>query len=240
VTFRYPERESPAVDGLALALPAGQMLALVGPSGAGKSTTAGLLLRFERPQRGAILADGRLLDDIPVAAWRASLAWVPQRPHLFTGSVAHNIRLARPGADDAAVEAAARAANAAEFIARLPHGYDSEVGESGSRLSGGQRQRIAIARAFLRDAPLLVLDEPTSYQDEASEAAIADALDRLILGRTVMLIAHRLRLARRADRIAVLEAGRVVETGRPADLLAGNGRFASLVAAGERASERPA
>jgi ABC-type multidrug transport system fused ATPase/permease subunit len=142
--------------------------------------------------------------------------------------VADNIRLARPGASDAAVEDAARAANAADFIEHLPGRYDAPVGEGGLRLSGGQRQRIAIARAFLRDAPLLVLDEATSYQDEASEMAIADALDRLMLGRTVLVIAHRLRLAQRADQVVVLEAGRVVELGPPASLLQRDGAYQRL------------
>jgi ATP-binding cassette subfamily C protein CydD len=201
----------------------------VGASGAGKSTTASLLLRFIEPTAGCVLVDGRSLAEIPIPAWRASLAWVPQRPHLFAGSVADNIRLARPGASDEAVIAAARAANAADFIDQLPHGYDTPVGEAGTRLSGGQRQRIAIARAFLRDAPLLLLDEPTSYQDDASELAIADALDRLTVGRTVLVIAHRLRLAKRADQVVVLDAGRVVESGAPDELLSKDGPYRRLV-----------
>ena len=183
-----------------------------------------------RPPGGSTL-DGRPLADRSISDWRASLAWVPQRPHLFSGSVADNIRLARPHAADAAVRAAARAANAEDFIERLPQGYETAVGEGGARLSGGQRQRIAIARAFLRDAPLLVLDEPTSYQDEASEAAIAEAIDRLTAGRTVLVIAHRLRLAERAERVVVLEAGRVVEEGPATELRARRGPYARLVEA---------
>jgi len=154
---------------------------------------------------------------------------VPQRPHLFDGSIGDNIRLARPAATDEEVAAAARAANAGEFIERLPKGYDTSVGEDGARLSGGQRQRVAIARAYLRDAPLLILDEATSHQDEASESAIADALDRLVENRTVLLIAHRLRLAQRADRVVVLAAGRVVEQGTPAELSAADGAYRRLV-----------
>jgi thiol reductant ABC exporter CydD subunit len=228
VTFTYPSRESPALERVSLELRPGASLALVGRSGAGKSTVANVLLRFIEPDAGTIVVDGRALAGTARPSWRASLAWVPQRPHLFHGSVADNIRLARPGASDAAVEDAARAANAADFIEHLPGRYDAPVGEGGLRLSGGQRQRIAIARAFLRDAPLLVLDEATSYQDEASEMAIADALDRLMLGRTVLVIAHRLRLAQRADQVVVLEAGRVVELGPPASLLQRDGAYQRL------------
>ena len=229
VSFTYPSREAPALDSVSIELPAGRSLALVGGSGAGKSTVASLLLRFIDPTVGHIEVDGRSLADIPVAAWRASLAWVPQRPHLFTGSIADNIRLARPEASDEAVVEAARAAEAAAFISRLPLGYETAVGEAGVRLSGGQRQRIAIARAFLRDAPLLVLDEATSYQDEASEQAIREAIERLSMGRTVLVIAHRLRLAERAHRVVVLEAGRVVESGAPAELLAQGRAYRRLV-----------
>jgi ABC-type multidrug transport system fused ATPase/permease subunit len=203
-------------------------VALVGASGAGKSTLASMLLRFVEPDAGGITVDGRPLDAIDLHAWRASVAWVPQRPRLFHGTVADNIRLARPGASDEAVAHAARAANAAEFIERLPQGLESAAGEAGSRLSGGQRQRIAIARAFLRDAPVLVLDEATSYQDEASEEAIVDALERLMRGRTVLVIAHRLHLAQRADRVAVLAGGRVVEAGPPATLLSAGGPYRRL------------
>ncbi len=229
VTFRYPTRSAPALEAVSFRMPAGRSVALVGASGAGKSTAASLLLRFMDPSEGCITADGRRLTELSPGAWRASLAWVPQRPHLFAGSVAENIRLARPEADDDAVARAARSANAADFIERLPAGYETPVGEAGARLSGGQRQRIAIARAFLRDAPVLVLDEPTSYQDEASEAAIADALARLSHGRTVLVIAHRLRLAEEADQVVVLATGRVVECGAPADLLAQGGAYARLV-----------
>jgi thiol reductant ABC exporter CydD subunit len=230
VGFTYPGRDTPALDGASLELSPGQSVALVGASGAGKSTLTSLLLRFIEPDHGVIEVDGLPLTDLQLSAWRASVAWVPQRPHLFHGTLADNIRMARPDASDAAMLEAVSAANAVEFIERLPDGYETQVGEAGARLSGGQRQRLAIARAFLRDAPLLVLDEATSHQDEASEAAIADALDRLVEGRTVLVIAHRLRLAQRADRVVVLDAGRVVDAGAPADLLAADGPYRRLVA----------
>jgi len=229
VGFTYPTREVPALDALDLEIRAGETLALVGESGAGKSTLAALLLRFIEPGSGSISVNGGPLSEIALPDWRASLAWVPQRPHLFHGSIADNVRLARPGATDAAVADAVAAANASEFVERLPRGLETQVGDAGARLSGGQRQRIAIARAFLRDAPLLLLDEATSYQDEASEAAIGEALERLLAGRTVLVIAHRLRLAQRADRIAVLDHGRVVELGPPARLLAARGAYRRLV-----------
>ncbi len=229
IEFTYPAREAPALAGASLELRPGESVALVGASGAGKSTVSNLLLRFFDADSGSISVDGSPLDGIGRAAWRASVAWVPQRPHLFEGSVADNIRLARPDATDDEVAAAARAANATEFIERLPQGLETPVGEGGTRLSGGQRQRLAIARAYLRDAPVLILDEATSHQDEASEVAIADALERLVAGRTVLLIAHRLRLAQRADRVVVLDAGRVVEQGTPAELLAAGGAYRRLI-----------
>ena len=229
VRFTYPGREAPALDGATFELRPGESVALVGASGAGKSTLGSLLLRFIDLDDGTIRVDGRPLDQHACAAWRASVAWVPQRPHLFDGSIGDNIRLARPAATDEEVAAAARAANAGEFIERLPKGYDTSVGEDGARLSGGQRQRVAIARAYLRDAPVLILDEATSHQDEASESAIADALGRLVENRTVLLIAHRLRLAQRADRVVVLAAGRVVEQGTPAELSAADGAYRRLV-----------
>ncbi len=229
IGFTYPTRDLAALDGVTLELRPGGSLALVGASGAGKSTLASLLLRFIETDSGTIEVDGRPLGEIPVAAWRASLAWVPQRPHLFHGTIADNVRMARPDATDEAVMEALAAANAASFVASLPQGLATEVGDAGGRFSGGQRQRLAIARAFLRDAPLLLLDEATSHQDEASEEAIADALDRLVVGRTVLLIAHRLRLAQRADRVAVLDHGRVIESGPPAELLAANGAYRRLL-----------
>ncbi len=172
------------------------------------------------------------LDAIDASAWRATVAWVPQRPHLFHGTVADNIRLARPTADDAAVRAAAEQAGADGFITGLPLGYETPVGEDGTRLSGGQRQRIAIARAFLAEARLVILDEATSHLDATSEAVIRDSIGRLARDRSVLVVSHRLRLVSVADRVVVLDGGRVVESGSPAELAARDGAYRRLLAAG--------
>jgi len=230
VHLAYEGGRRPALRGLDLVIPAGRTVALVGASGAGKSTVASLLLRFVDADAGEVTVDGRPLASIDAAAWRRSIAWVPQVPHLFAGTVADNIRLADPCATDARVEAAAREAGAAEFIGELPLGYATRLGEDGARLSGGQQQRLAIARAFLRDAPVVVLDEVTSHLDAASEQAIADAVDRLVRRRTVLVISHRLRLAARADVVVVVAGGLAVEVGAPADLLARDGAYRRLVA----------
>ena len=229
VSYTYPGRIEPAVRALDLEIPAGRLTALVGASGAGKSTIASLLLRFIEPDSGRIEVGDTDLDAIAASAWRAQVAWVPQLPHLFHGSVADNIRLARPGATDAAVQAAAREAGADDFIAALPHGYDQAVGERGIRLSGGQRQRIAIARAILADARLVILDEATSQLDAASETVIRDTIRRLAGPRTVLVVSHRLRLASVADEIAVIDGGRVAETGRPSDLARRDGAYRRLL-----------
>jgi thiol reductant ABC exporter CydD subunit len=229
VHLAYEGGRRPALRGLDLVIPAGRTVALVGESGAGKSTVASLLLRFVDADAGEVTVGGRPLTSIDAAAWRRSIAWVPQAPHLFAGTVADNIRLADPSATDARVEAAAREAGAAEFIEELPQGYATRLGEDGARLSGGQQQRLAIARAFLRDAPVVVLDEVTSHLDAASEQAIADAVARLVRRRTVLVISHRLRLAARADVVVVLAGGRSVEVGAPAELLARDGAYRRLV-----------
>ena len=217
------------MHGFSLTIPHGQTVALVGPTGAGKTTVASLLLRFIDADAGRISVGGLPLDSIDRAAWRGQVAWVPQLPHLFHGTIADNIRLARPEAGMEAVIAAARAAHADEFIATLPRGYDTPLGEGGARLSGGQRQRLAIARAFLKDAPVLILDEATASLDARSEALIQDALARLTVGRTVLIIAHRLALAYTADQIVVMDAGRAVEAGSHEGLLAQGGLYRQLV-----------
>jgi ATP-binding cassette subfamily C protein CydD len=236
VSFAYDAGQSPALQDFSLHLPHGQTIALVGATGAGKSTAAQLLLRFIEPDRGSITIDGLPLDEIDPAAWRARVAWVPQQPHLFHGSIVDNIRLARSDASDADVIIAAQAAHAHDFILQLPQGYAAPIGERGARLSGGQQQRIAIARAFLKDAPFLILDEATSHLDSASEAAIQDALTGLMRGRTVLIIAHRLKLVYSADRVAVLDRGRVIEVGDPRVLLTQGGPYQHIVASYEGAA----
>lgn len=200
VTVTYPGRDVPALDDFSLTVHPGETVALVGPSGAGKSTVLSVLLGFVRPDAGRVLVDWDDLADLAPDAWRERIAWVPQRPHLFAGTVAANIRLGRPDASDAEVREAARAANALGFVDALPSGFDTALGERGAGLSAGQRQRVALARAFLRDAPLLLLDEPTSNLDTESEAAVLDAVRRLTESRTVILVAHRPALAAMADR----------------------------------------
>jgi ATP-binding cassette, subfamily C, bacterial CydD len=233
VGFTYPGRDLPALDGLTLTLPAGSRTAVVGRSGSGKSTLVGLLLKFLNPDAGVISANGVPVGEVPAGAWREHVALVPQRPHLFYGSVMENIRLARPEATRYEVERAAELAGAAEFVRRMPHGYDTQIGERGQRLSGGEAQRLAIARAFLKDAPLLVMDEPTSSLDPESERLIRDALERLAQGRTSLIVAHRLNTVSTADRIVVLHEGRIAETGSHAGLLERKGHYALLAGAYE-------
>lgn len=232
VTFRYPARpEVAALHDVTLDLPLGRVLALVGPSGAGKSTVAALLSRLYDPDAGRVALDGVDLRQLDPAWLRERVGVVSQEPILFGASVAENIRFGRPGASDAEVQAAARAAHADGFIERLPQGYDTPVGERGVQLSGGQKQRVAIARAVLKDPAVLVLDEATSALDAESEALVRDALARLQRGRTVLVIAHRLSTVRDADAVAVLDGGRVVQRGRHEELLAeAEGPYARLVA----------
>ncbi len=220
------------LDRLNADFPAGKITAIAGASGAGKTSLARLLLKFSVPDSGHIILNGAHdLKDLAAEAWWPMLAWVPQNPRLFHGTIAENLRLGRPGATLEALRVAAARARALDFIEALPDGFETRVGDGGAGLSGGQIQRIALARAWLRDAPLLIMDEATANLDEASESEILDVLVELAEGRTIVLIAHRLAVAARADQVLVLQHGRVVEAGPPAVLLAGNGPYRALAEA---------
>ncbi|RME27534.1 MAG: ATP-binding cassette domain-containing protein [Deltaproteobacteria bacterium] len=230
VHFAYPSRPGhPVLDGISMHLRPGTVTALVGPSGAGKSTVAALLSRFYDPQQGRILFDGVDLRELDLDALRRQVGVVRQEPVLFALSIRDNIRYGRPDATDAEVEAAARAANAHDFIMQFPEGYDTLVGERGVRLSGGQKQRVAIARALLQDPRVLVLDEATSALDAESEHLVQEALERLMEGRTTVVIAHRLSTVKAADRILVFDGGRICEAGTHQELLARGGLYRQLV-----------
>lgn len=240
VSVTYPGRTEPALRGLDLDISPGRVVALVGASGAGKSTVASLLLRFIEPDAGGISVGGVPLASIDLGAWRSHIAWVPQMPHLFHGTVADNIRLARPDASDDEVRAAAVEAGADAFIAALPLGYATPVGEDGARLSGGERQRIAIARAVLADARLVILDEATAHLDAANEAVIRDTIRRLAPGRTILVVSHRLRLVAVADEVVVLDGGRAAEAGPPGELAGRDGAYRRLLAVRATAPEAEA
>ncbi|MDQ3874361.1 MAG: ABC transporter ATP-binding protein/permease, partial [Actinomycetota bacterium] len=230
VGFSYPRRKDTLSD-ISFSVQAGERVAIVGPTGAGKTTLVWLLTRFYDPSSGGILLDGIDLRNLTLASLRQQLSIVLQEPLLFSGTIANNIRYGRLDASDDDVVAAAAAANADEFIRRLPKGYETVLGERGARLSGGERQRLSIARAFLKDAPILILDEPTSSIDSRTEAIILDALDRLSEGRTTFTIAHRLSTIRRSHRILVMDGGRLVESGTHDELLAESGLYQQLWAA---------
>ena len=231
VTFHYPSRpNAPALHDFTLEVKPGERVAIVGPSGAGKTTVMQLLLRFYDPEAGRIRFDGIDIRDLDPAALRAAIGAVPQDPTIFAASARDNIRYARPDAGDADVRAAAKAAHALDFLERLPQGLDTFLGERGVRLSGGQRQRIAIARAILRNPALLLLDEATSALDAESEQIVQAALDEVMKERTTLVIAHRLATVLKADRIVVLDKGRIDAIGTHAELIRAGGLYARLAA----------
>ncbi|UOG91595.1 MAG: thiol reductant ABC exporter subunit CydD [Candidatus Thiothrix sulfatifontis] len=230
LSFTYPDART-ALSNLSLDIHPNETLAIVGASGAGKTTLINLLMGFLQPQSGQILIGNTPLTAISPEVWRKQLAWLPQKPQLFPGTVADNIRLGNPTATLAQVQAAAEQAYAAEFIVKLPHGYDTLIGEAGQGLSGGQVQRIALARAFLKDAPLVILDEATANLDRASETLVQAGVERLAQGRTLVMIAHRLRTVQAADRIVVLDQGQVSAIGTHAELLENSPLYRQMQAA---------
>jgi subfamily B ATP-binding cassette protein MsbA len=241
ISFRYQEALPEVLHDVSLHIGPGEVVALVGPSGAGKTTIASLLPRFWDVTDGRITFDGVDIRQLKLHDLRGVIGIVPQEPTLFSGTVRDNIAYAKAGdaasVTDAEIEAAARAANAHEFIIRLPEGYNTKVGERGVKLSGGQRQRLAIARVFLKNPALVILDEATSNLDSESERYVEAAMEELLRGRSTLIIAHRLSTVLRADRVVVLDHGRVVETGKHADLLTAEGTYAKLYRGQFRAAD---
>ena len=237
VDFAYEGGRRPALQNVSFTLNAGEVLGIVGPSGAGKSTLVWLLLRFYDPQSGRVTLGGHDVRDLSLETLRRQFSVVTQDTYIFQGTVADNLRLGKPDATPAEMEEAARAANAHEYISELPDGYDTQIGERGARLSGGERQRLAIARALLKAAPILLLDEALSSVDSENEAAIREALERLMVGKTTLIIAHRLSSVVSADRILVLDRGRLVETGSHAELAAAGGAYSKLMSSQQSTPE---
>jgi ATP-binding cassette subfamily C protein CydCD len=240
VNFTYPGESVPALKHIDLLIKAGQRIAVVGASGAGKTTLISLLLRFVEPASGKFAVNGIDVSGIDPDIWRDQIAWVSQKPHLFHDTIAANIRLANPSASHEQVVAAALATHLHDFVQMLPEGYQTQVGESGTRLSGGQAQRLALARAFLKNAPLLILDEPTSSLDPEQESLLERSVEKLMQGRTVITIAHRLNTIFKSDQILVMDGGQIVETGSHQDLLEKKGKYAELLSAFTGAIEMPA
>jgi ABC-type multidrug transport system fused ATPase/permease subunit len=230
VHFSYPTRSDvPVLRGISFSMDPGKRFALVGPSGAGKSTVIRLLMRYFEPQQGQIKVDGQSIDHYNVRAFRREVGIVPQEVILFGGSIRENIAYGHSEASDEAIREAAQQANALEFIERFPEGLDTMVGERGVQLSGGQKQRVAIARAILKNPKILILDEATSSLDSESEKLVQDALDKLMMNRTTIMIAHRLSTVRQADRILVMQEGQIVEEGRHEDLSRNEGLYQNLL-----------
>jgi len=228
LSYTYPGAVAPAIEGITCSFPPGRTTAITGPSGSGKSTLVSLLLRFVQPEKGSISINGISIDSLSEEAWLSRIAWVPQHPFLFNASIRENLLLARNNADDAALRDALAHAGLDELLKNMPEGLDTIIGEQGARLSGGEAQRLALARAFLRNAPVLVLDEPTSNTDPLLEKSLRTAMHRLMEGRTVIIIAHRQETIRNADSIIVLRNGTIAQSGTHAELIAAGGYYSSV------------